>query len=89
MGRAARICAAARTTPRKSGTSPSGKDARTRTAARPMPRKSGRNPNLMIDFLLPVAVTVFVVFLFVGWGIDGFAADLFYGGPATDFMGVR
>ena len=36
---------------------------------------------LMLHFLLPVASTVFVVFLFAGWRIDGFAADLFCGGP--------
>ena len=32
---------------------------------------------VVLDFLLPVAATAFVIFLIVGWGIDGSAADIF------------
>ena len=31
----------------------------------------------VLDFLLPVAATVFVVILVVGWGIDGSAAVIY------------
>ena len=32
---------------------------------------------LVLEFLLPVAATVFVVLLVVGWGIDESIADIF------------